>query len=306
MTGAVDLSVLKERATTPPPPPPPAPTGEGAAPATPDGTGLPVVIEVTEATFEAEVLVRSQQIPVVVDLWATWCEPCKQLSPLLEKLALEAGGTWVLAKVDVDANPRIAQAFGVQSVPTVVAIAAGQPLADFQGAQPEPQLRQWLAAVQQAVAGKLSGPPVGAGDPDEPEPEDPRFVAAEAALDGGDLAGAEAEFQKILDEEPTNAEALGAIRQVRFLARVQSIDPGAVGAADAAPEDLEAQLRAADVEVYSQAPDAAFTRLIAFVARSAGDDKTLVRTRLLDLFDLFDPAEPVVMTARRKLAAALY
>ncbi|AOW94819.1 co-chaperone YbbN [Rhodococcus sp. WMMA185] len=304
MSGAVDLSALKERAAAPPPSTPP--TGDGGAPAAANGTGLQPVVDVTEATFEAEVLVRSQQVPVIVDLWATWCEPCKQLSPLLEKLALEAGGTWVLAKVDVDANPRIAQAFGVQSVPTVVAIAAGQPLADFQGVQPEPQLRQWLAAIAQAVAGKLSGPPAGAGETDEPEPEDPRFVAAEAALDGGDLAAAEAEFQKILDEEPANAQALGAIRQVRFLARVQSVDPDAVSAADAAPDDLEAQLRAADVEVYSQAPDAAFARLIAFVARSAGDDKTRARTHLLELFELFDPAEPVVMTARRKLAAALY
>ncbi|MBV6758498.1 tetratricopeptide repeat protein [Rhodococcus opacus] len=305
MSGAVDLSALKERAAAPPPPAP-APSGDGAAPAAPGGTGLTPVIDVTEATFEAEVLVRSQQVPVVVDLWATWCEPCKQLSPLLEQLAHEAGGTWVLAKVDVDANPRIAQAFGVQSVPTVVAIAGGQPLADFQGAQPEPQLRQWLAAVQQAVAGKLSGPPAGDGATDEPEPEDPRFVAAEAALDEGDLAAAEAEFQKILDAEPDNAEAQGAIRQVRFLARVQSVDPGAVAAADAAPADIDAQLQAADVELYSQAPDAAFARLIGVVARSAGDDRTRVRTRLLELFELFDPAEPVVMTARRKLAAALY
>ena len=153
---------------------------------------------------------------------------------------------------------------------------------------------------------KLSGPPAADGNADEPEPEDPRFVAAEAALDEGDLSAAEAEFQKILDEEPANAEAQGAIRQVRFLARVQSVDPGAVAAADAAPNDIDAQLQAADVEVYSQAPDAAFARLIGVVARSAGDDKTRVRTRLLELFELFDPAEPVVMTARRKLAAALY
>ena len=301
MTGAVDLSALKERATTPPP----APSGNGAAPSA-AGSGLAPVVEVTEANFEAEVLVRSQQVPVVVDLWATWCEPCKQLSPLLEKLAHEAGGTWVLAKVDVDANPRIAQAFGVQSVPTVVAIAAGQPLADFQGVQPEPQLRQWLAAIAQAVAGKLSGPPSDGADADQPEPEDPRFVAAEAALDEGDLAGAEAAFQRILDEEPANAEAQGALRQVRFLARVQSVDPSAVAAADAAPDDIDAQLQAADVELYSQAPEAAFARLIGVIARSTGDDKTRVRTRLVELFELFDPAEPVVMAARRKLAAALY
>lgn len=301
MSGAVDLSALKERATAPSPPRPASGNGEA-----PVGSALAPIVDVTEASFEAEVLVRSQQVPVIVDLWATWCGPCKQLSPVLEKLAREADGAWVLAKVDVDANPRIAQAFGVQSIPTVVAIAAGQPLADFQGVQPEPQLRQWLAAIVQAVAGKLSGPPVGSADADQPEPEDPRFVAAETALDEGDLAGAEAAFQKILDEEPANAEALGGIRQVRFLVRAQPLDPSVVAAADADPKDIDAQLSAADVEIYSQAPEAAFARLVGLVSRTAGEDRTRVRTRLLELFELFDPAEPVVTAARRKLAAALY
>ncbi|MFD4368055.1 thioredoxin [Rhodococcus sp. NPDC058521] len=298
-SGAVDLSGLKERA-----PAPPAQAGPGAG--STGGGALEPVVDVTEATFEDEVLRRSSQVPVIVDLWATWCEPCKQLSPLLEKLAREAQGRWVLAKVDVDANPRIAQAFGVQSVPTVVAIAAGQPLADFQGAQPEAQLRQWLQAVEQAVEGKLSGPPAGDVDPDEPEPEDPRFTAAESALEEGDLAGAEAAFQLILDEEPANEEALGAIRQVRFLARVQGAEDGAIVTADGAPSDVDAQLAAADVELYSQAPEAAFDRIIAVIKRSAGEDKTRARTRLLELFELFDPAEPVVVAARRKLASALY
>lgn len=302
-SGAVDLSGLKERASAPPAQPS---GGAGDGGELPAGSLAPV-IDVTEATFEDDVLRRSSQVPVIVDLWATWCEPCKQLSPLLEKLAREAGGSWVLAKVDVDANPRIAQAFGVQSVPTVVAIAAGQPLADFQGAQPEEQLRQWLSAVEQAVAGKLSGPPAESdADADEPEPEDPRFTAAEAALDEGDLAGAEEAFQRILDEEPANAEALGAIRQVRFLARVQQLESGAVAAADAEPANVAAQLAAADVELYGQAPAAAFDRIIAVIKRSAGDDRTQARTRLLELFELFDPAEPAVVSARRKLATALY
>lgn len=301
MNGAVDLSAFKERASAPPPPPP-------VAASAPDGQnprGIATIVDVTEQTFEAEVLERSNQVPVIVNLWATWSEPCTHLTPALEKLAAEADGAWILAKVDVDANPRIAQAFGVQSVPTVVAVAGGQPLADFQGAQPEPELRRWLAAIAQAVEGKLTGPPVSE-EADEPEPEDPRFTAAEAALDEGDLVGAEAAFQLILDEEPRNTEALGAIRQVRFLARVQTIGADAVAVADEAPADIDAQLTAADAELYSQRPEAAFARLIAVIARSAGDDKTRVRTRLLELFELFDPAEAVVVAARRKLASALY
>ena len=296
LSGAVDLAPLKERAATPPPPPP---SGDGTQGA------LPPIVDVTEATFETEVLQRSTQVPVIVDLWATWCEPCKQLSPLLEKLATEAAGAWVLAKVDVDANPRIAQAFGVQSVPTVVAIAAGQPLADFQGVQPEPALRQWLEAIAQAVEGKLSGPPSAEGEPAE-QPADPRFTTAEQALEQGDFEGAEAAYNLILNSEPDNADAKAALRQVKFLARSQGIPADAIARADAAPADLEAQLVAADAELSAQDPEAAFERIIAFVKRSAGDDRTAARTRLLELFELFDTAEPFVVAARRKLAAALY
>ncbi|AOD24390.1 co-chaperone YbbN [Rhodococcus sp. p52] len=296
MSGAVDLSPLKERASAPPPPPPSG--GDGAAP----GATAPIV-DVTEATFETEVLQRSMQVPVIVDLWATWCEPCKQLSPVLEKLANEANGAWVLAKVDVDANPRIAQAFGVQSVPTVVAIAAGQPLADFQGVQPEPALRQWLDAIRNAVAGKLSGPP---GAEPEEQPADPRFEAAEQALENGDFEGAEAAYQLVLNSEPNNTEAQAALRQVRFLARANKIPEDAIERADAAPNDLEAQFTAADAELFAQQPEAAFGRLIEFVRRSAGDERTAARTRLLELFELFDAADPVVVSSRRKLAMALY
>ncbi|AVP68217.1 tetratricopeptide repeat protein [Prescottella equi] len=302
MAGAVDLSGLKDRAPAPPSPSV-GPPADGSAPVNP--TGLAPVVDVTEATFQTEVLDRSNQVLVIVDLWATWCGPCKQLSPVLEKLAHEGGGNWVLAKIDVDANPGIAQAFGVQSVPTVVAIAAGRPLADFAGAQPEPQLRQWIAALQEAVAGKLSGPPSADGEP-EPEPEDPRFVAAENALDEGDFAGAEAAYNLILNSEPANQQAQAALRQVRFLARVQDLPADAVAVADAQPDSIDAQFAAADAELYSQQPEAAFDRLVALVKRTFGDDRTTVRTRLLELFELFDPAEPIVVAARRKLASALY
>ncbi|WP_433611862.1 tetratricopeptide repeat protein [Prescottella agglutinans] len=301
MSGAVDLSGLKDRATQPPSAPA-APPADGPAPV--GSTGLAPVVDVTEATFQAEVLERSMQVLVVVDLWATWCGPCKQLSPVLEKLAHEGGGNWVLAKIDVDANPGIAQAFGVQSVPTVVAIAGGRPLADFAGVQPEPQLREWIAALQEAVAGKLSGPPTG-GEP-EPEPEDPRFVAAENALEEGDFEGAEAAYNLILNSEPGNAQAQAALRQVKFLARVQGLPDDAIELADAQPDAIDAQFAAADAELYTQRPDAAFDRLVGLVRRTAGDDRTRVRTRVLELFELFDPADPVVVAARRKLASALY
>src|SRR6201985_599046 len=125
-----------------------ADAGDGA-PA--GGPASPFVIDVTEETFNNDVALRSRTTPVIVDLWADWCGPCKQLSPVLERLANAAGGAWILAKVDVDGNPRISQLFGVQSIPTVVAIAGGQPIDAFAGALPEPEVRQWLKSLLDAL-----------------------------------------------------------------------------------------------------------------------------------------------------------
>ncbi|WP_181720026.1 tetratricopeptide repeat protein [Nocardia gipuzkoensis] len=283
MSGAVDLSSLKQPAG-----------GAGAAAAGGDHA-------VSEADFETRVLRRSMQVPVVVVLYSQRSPGSVELVRTLERLVAADAGTWDLATVEAEANMRIAQALRVQGIPTVIAIAAGQPLADFEGAQPEPQVRQWLDAVVDAVAGKLEG----AGQPQQPT-EDPRFAAAEAALEQGDLAGAEAAYQAILDAEPANEEAKGALRQLRFLARAQELPESAIADADADPSNVEAAIRAADLELFQQRPDAAFDRLIAVVKRTSGDDRTKARTRLLELFELFDQAEPFVVAARRKLAAALY
>ncbi len=267
---------------------------------------MPPIVDVTTATFEDEVLRRSSQVPVIVDLGSPRSPQSVELTRQLGQLALEANGAWIHARVDVDSNPQIAQAFGVQAIPTVVAVAGGQPLADFQGSQPDEQLRKWLEAIEQATAGKLTGPPGAAPTEDEPEPEDPRLVAAEQALDDGDFDKAIAEYEAIIEAEPANADAKAALRQVKFLARVQSVDVDAVAKADAAPTDVAAQIEAADVELSQQDPDAAFGRLIAGVKRTAGDERTALRTRLLELFELFDAADPIVVAARRKLASALY
>src|SRR6202042_547849 len=119
-----------------------------------DGAASAAVIEVTDETFNAEVVTRSQTVPVIMDLWAEWCGPCKQLGPILEKLAAEADGAWILAKVDVDANPQLSQALQVQSIPMVVAVAGGQVVDGFLGALPEAQVRQWIGQVMQ-VAGQM-------------------------------------------------------------------------------------------------------------------------------------------------------
>jgi putative thioredoxin len=304
LSGAIDLSALKTRAD-------PA-TRRDAQGSPPSGEENTWVLDVTEQSFQTDIVERSMRVPVVVDLWASWCDPCKQLSPVLERLAGAAGGAWVLAKVDVDANPRIAQLFGVQSMPTVIAIAAGQPIDAFVGAQPEPQVKQWITGLLDALRDQLPGiraaeQGVSAADGQlDTEPEDPRFTAAEAALAAGEFAAAEAAYQQIMDTEPTNEQARSALAQVRFLVRAQAADPAAVAKADAAPDDVEAQIAAADAEVVAQAPERAFERLVGAVRRLNGQDSERARAYLVELFELFSPDDPRVTSARRALARALF
>ena len=290
MTGAVDLSALKQQS-----PPSSGDAGVG-------GSATPVGIEITEANFEDEVVLRSNQVPVVVLLWSPRSDVCLQLADILSGLAAADNGKWSLASVNVDTAPRVAQIFGVEVVPTVVALAAGQPLSSFQGIQPADQLRRWVDSLLSATAGKLSG----ATASEEPEEVDPALAQARQQLEDGDFAAASESYQAILDDDPNHAEAKGAVRQLAFLIRATAQGPDAVAVADAAPDDIEAALAAADVQILNQDVQGAFDRLVAVVRRTFGDERTLVRTRLIELFELFDPADPDVITGRRNLANALY
>jgi putative thioredoxin len=298
MAGAVDLAAVKARseaaarAQAAPPPSADAPVG---------GPGS-AVVDVTEATFQAEVLDRSFQVPVVLDLWAEWCGPCKQLSPVLERLAAEGAGSWVLAKVDVDANPALAQGLRVQGIPAVKAVWQGQLVAEFSGAIPEEQARAFITELIQATTGgALPG-----GEPGEQVPEDPRLDAAEAALERGDLAGAEAAYQAILAEEPEHPEAELALRQVQLFRRADEAGPDALVAADAAPDDVEAQTRAADFLLGTGNIEEAFDRLLDVVRRTSGEDRDRARMHLVELFSVVGDDDPRVGAARRQLMAALF
>jgi putative thioredoxin len=310
MAGAIDLGAVKARNE--------AAARAAAAPPRPANASI---VDITEATFQTEVLDRSFQVPVLIDLWAEWCEPCKQLSPILERLATESAGRWILAKVDVDANPRISQALQVQSIPTVFAVIGGQLVPGFQGALPEPQVREFVTAVLEAA--KQAGLSGGAGDAEPTDadegaepvgaealaaepPSDPRFAAAEAALDEGDFAAAAAAYETILASEPADVEAGLALRQVRLLERTTALDASVVGRSDADPADVMAALAAADYSFAIGEVDAAFARLLALLRSTPAPERDAVRDRLVEYFELIGSDDPRVPPARRELTNALF
>ncbi|CAL9450075.1 MULTISPECIES: tetratricopeptide repeat protein [Streptomyces] len=276
-----------------------------------------LVIDVDEAGFERDVLQRSAEVPVVIDFWAEWCQPCKQLSPVLERLAVEYNGRFLLAKIDVDANQMLMQQFGIQGIPAVFAVVAGQALPLFQGAAGEEQIRQTLDQLV-AVAEQRFGLTGLTVDPEaEPGgapvaapaegPYDAALNAAAQALDAGDLDGAVRAYQNVLADDPAHPEAKLGLAQAELLRRVQGMDPQKVRqeAADK-PKDAEAQIAAADLDLVGGHVEDAFGRLIETVQRTAGDDRDAVRRRLLELFEVVGQEDPRVVAARRALARALF
>ncbi|MGW0935284.1 tetratricopeptide repeat protein [Streptomyces sp. NPDC002666] len=278
-----------------------------------------LVIDVDEAGFESDVLQRSAEVPVVIDFWAEWCEPCKQLGPLLERLAHEYNGRFVLAKVDVDANQMLMQQFGIQGIPAVFAVVAGQALPLFQGAAPESQIRETLDQLIQvgeerfgltgiAVDRDAAGPEAAAEAPEVPAgPYDALLEAAAQALDANDFAGAVQAYKNVLSDDPANTEAKLGLAQAELLGRVQKMDPQQVRK-DAAenPGDADAQIAAADLDLVGGHVEDAFGRLVETVRRNFGDDRDRVRLRLLELFEVIGPDDPRVGAARTALARVLF
>ncbi|MGY5029832.1 tetratricopeptide repeat protein [Streptomyces sp. 900116325] len=279
-----------------------------------------LVIDVDEAGFERDVLQRSAEVPVVIDFWAEWCEPCKQLGPLLERLAREYNGRFLLAKVDVDANQMLMQQFGIQGIPAVFAVVAGQALPLFQGAAPEAQIRQTLDQLIQvgeerfgltgiAVDAAADGPEGAEQGPAEVPagPYDALLEAAVQALDANDFAGAVQAYKNVLSDDPANTEAKLGLAQAELLSRVRDMDPQQVRN-DAAekPGDVAAQIAAADLDLVGGHVEDAFGRLVETVRRNFGDERDAARLRLLELFEVIGPEDPRVVAARTALARVLF
>jgi putative thioredoxin len=317
MSGAVDLSAVKARADAARDQSSSPIAGAGEAPGA-GGSGE-IVIDVTEAGFQGAVE-RSTQVPVIFDLRSERSSASAQLSPILANLAREGGGAWVLARVDLDAHPQLAQAFGVQSAPTLVAVANGQPVQALQDelAQvvqrgvADDALRQWVSSLLDQLRERLPGiaeaeqaTPPGGAEPAE-EPEDPRFTTAEESLAAGDYDAAAAAYQQILDAEPGNEQARLGQAQARFAGRAAEVDPSVVMRAGDAPDDLTLQCQAADYQIAHQDVEGGFNRLIEAVRRSSGAEREKARDQLLGIFELFPADDERVAKARRNLASALF
>lgn len=297
--GAFDLSALKQ---------PAPPTGAASG-----GVAGSYVVDVTEQTFQAEVLEASMRHLVVLSLWSPRAAQSATFNATLAAVADSYRGRLLLAQVDIDASPQIAQAVGAQGVPFVLGLIKGQPVPLFQGTVDEAEVRRFFdELLNVAVANGLSGvaEPRGAATDaslEDDVEDDPRFAEADAAFGAGDLDAAVAAYEKIAAENPADTEAAERLAGVQLVQRTTGVDLAAARTAAAdAPDDIDAQLVVADLDVSGGHVDDAFARLIDLVRRTSGDDRERVRQRLLQLFVVVGADDPSVAPARRALASALF
>jgi len=311
--GAVDLSALAARAQQQRDAANRPPAAPGAAASAVD-SGL--VIDVTEVNFAAEVVEQSMTVPVLLVFGSTRSPASVQLSAILERLVLDFAGQFLLGRIDIDLSPQLAAAAQVpaQSAPVVLGVLKGQILPLFQGPQPEAQIRPYIdemlrIAQANGVVGRIEVQSTPANpDVEPPEPElDPKYLPAVEAFEQGDVETARAEYRKLLDAAPADAEAKAGYVLTSVMARALAVDEASVrDAADADPADVAAQTALADVEATGGQLDLAFSRLIRAVQLTSGAERETARTRLVELFELAGPDDPRVPLARRRLASALF
>jgi putative thioredoxin len=320
LRGAVDLSSLKQRPTPPSAPGPAVPGGPGTPgltePAAADaaaGSARPLRVDVSEANFQ-ELVDLSAQVPVVIALWASYSPGSGQLVEVLERIVESYEGRLVLGAADIEAFPQLAQAFQVQAVPTAVAIVKGQPVPLFQGAAEEPQVRSLLDELLKVAAANGVTGQIGAGGPGSAEPAAPPLPplhqAAFDAIEAGDYAAAAAAYRQALNERPADADAKAGLAQVELMDRLQALsepDADALrGLAADEPDNLNAQLGVADLDIAGGHIEDALGRIVAFIGRNFGPEREAARVRLLELFDVVGTGDERVAKARQGLARVLF
>ncbi len=257
-------------------------------------------IEVTVENLSNEILPLSLVRPVIVLMWTSRSPESVEMVKTFGKLETDYKAAFSLARVDIDANPEVAQAFQTKSVPYAVAIIAEQMVPLFEQAYPEAQVK----LVIDKVLTLSSEQGVGEAPVEQVEPEETDAINA---LESGDYIAAEAAYKKWLARKPNENFAKLGLAQTQLLIRTEGLDLNTVIAqSTAAPTDIDLQLMAADVEIVNGGVEAAFTRLLHAVKATTGDDRTKIKNHLLGLFALVDPSDPRLTAARKELASALF
>ena len=307
--GAIDLSGLGKPA--PQAGAPTAPTAPSAGGPTGAGSAYSVVVD--EQSFQG-LLEQSMTAPVLLVFYSRTRMPeSGQLADDLETVVAEHEGRYLLGLVDIDAAPQIAEAMQIPSIPLVVAVVEGRPMPLLQDPLPIEELRTALTQVgQQLTTQGITGrhqprsAVAAAGEGDE-EVVDPRYAPAQDALASGDIDGAVAEYQKLVDANPADVEAAGGLAIAKVMQRTQGVDLAAARAAAAeSPDDVDAQTMVADLDMLGGHVEDAFTRLVNLVARTVDPDKAKARDHLLGLFAAVGNDDPRVLAGRRNLASALF
>ena len=298
--GALDLGAIKQQAEAKAKA---QEQGNAGAPA-----GIQPFFDVTEENFENDLVRRSAEVPVIALIGSPRSPASEQLKKDFEEMAAAGGLKFIVGYVNADVVPQVAQVFGVQNLPTTVAIAAGQPVTNFEGSQPRENLEQWIAAIVEKLGPQLRGLSEGQPEPAQEEEADPRLLVAEDALNAGDFDAAIAAYDEVLAAEPDNAEIKQARATTVVLKRLKASSAAGDPIAEAKenPQDVDKQLAAADAHIVAGTPDVAFAQLIDAMKVTAGDDKSRLKDRLLELFALYDSGDPRVLAARTQLASALY
>ena len=282
----------------------------------------PFVINITAATFQQEVMQRSLELPVVIDFWAPWCQPCQQLAPVLEKLAAEFAGKFLLVKVNTDEEPNISQAFGIQSLPTVVAFANGQPVDQFVGMLSEEQIRQWLTPLLPSPAQTLAREAAALVETDPqaaeakyrealalvPEEDSLKVCLASVLLKQGRFDECQSQIEALAQRgflEP-EAERIKSELEVRIAAAESGGVDEARKTAEADPSNLVLQVRLADALAASAQHRKALELCLDVVLKDFGEARAEAKDTMVKIFSILGPASELTGEFRRKLSTALY